>query len=113
VQASLSKKEVSLASIDASDHFRLAVFAHFDGAPLSSIIRRGVLETRISSKRLKMPPTRWGYRKSKSCPRLNKQRFSSSPTVADTVRLAAFLASDGAATLIGAIVNASGGAVID
>ncbi len=35
------------------------------------------------------------------------------PTVADTARLAAFLASDGARTLTGAIVNASSGAVID
>ncbi len=34
-------------------------------------------------------------------------------TVADTARLAAFLASDGAATITGAIVNASSGAVID
>jgi NAD(P)-dependent dehydrogenase (short-subunit alcohol dehydrogenase family) len=34
-------------------------------------------------------------------------------TVADTARLAAFLASDGAATITGTIVNASGGAVID
>ncbi len=35
------------------------------------------------------------------------------PTVADTARLAAFLASDGAATITGAIVNASSGMVID
>jgi 3-oxoacyl-[acyl-carrier protein] reductase len=35
------------------------------------------------------------------------------PTVADTARLAAFLASDGARTLTGAIVNASSGGVID
>jgi 3-oxoacyl-[acyl-carrier protein] reductase len=35
------------------------------------------------------------------------------PTVADTARLAAFLASDGARTLTGAIVNASSGSVID
>jgi 3-oxoacyl-[acyl-carrier protein] reductase len=35
------------------------------------------------------------------------------PTVADTARLAAFLASDGARTLTGAIVNASSGIVID
>lgn len=35
------------------------------------------------------------------------------PTVADTARLAAFLASDGAQFLTGAIVNASGGSVID
>jgi 3-oxoacyl-[acyl-carrier protein] reductase len=35
------------------------------------------------------------------------------PTVADTARLAAFLASDGARTLTGAIVNASSGRVID
>ena len=34
-------------------------------------------------------------------------------TVADTARLAAFLASDGAATLTGAIVNATSGTVID
>ncbi|HEX4207054.1 MAG TPA: SDR family oxidoreductase [Ktedonobacteraceae bacterium] len=34
-------------------------------------------------------------------------------TVADTARLAAFLASDGAQTITGAIVNASSGAVID
>ena len=34
-------------------------------------------------------------------------------TVADTARLAAFLASDGARTLTGAIVNASSGSVID
>ena len=34
-------------------------------------------------------------------------------TVADTARLAAFLASDGARTLTGAIVNASSGRVID
>src|SRR5260370_28037847 len=34
-------------------------------------------------------------------------------TVADTARLAAFLASDGARTITGAIVNASSGAVID
>ena len=34
-------------------------------------------------------------------------------TVANTARLADFLASDGAATLTGAIVNASGGTVID
>ena len=34
-------------------------------------------------------------------------------TVADTARLAAFLASDGAATITGAIVNASSGRVID
>jgi NAD(P)-dependent dehydrogenase (short-subunit alcohol dehydrogenase family) len=34
-------------------------------------------------------------------------------TVADTARLAAFLASDGAQTMTGAIVNASSGAVID
>jgi 3-oxoacyl-[acyl-carrier protein] reductase len=35
------------------------------------------------------------------------------PTVADTARLAAFLASDGACALTGAIVNASSGTVID
>jgi NAD(P)-dependent dehydrogenase (short-subunit alcohol dehydrogenase family) len=35
------------------------------------------------------------------------------PRVADTARLAAFLASDGAATITGAIVNASSGRVID
>ena len=35
------------------------------------------------------------------------------PTVADTARLAAFLASDGARALTGAIVNASSGRVID
>jgi hypothetical protein len=35
------------------------------------------------------------------------------PTVTDTARLAAFLASDGARTLTGAIVNASSGSVID
>ncbi len=35
------------------------------------------------------------------------------PTVADTARLAAFLASDGAQTLTGTIVNASSGFVID
>jgi NAD(P)-dependent dehydrogenase (short-subunit alcohol dehydrogenase family) len=35
------------------------------------------------------------------------------PTVADTARLAAFLVSDGARTLTGAIVNASSGSVID
>ncbi len=35
------------------------------------------------------------------------------PTVADTARLAAFLASDGARALTGAIVNASSGTVID
>jgi NAD(P)-dependent dehydrogenase (short-subunit alcohol dehydrogenase family) len=35
------------------------------------------------------------------------------PTVADTARLAAFLASDGARTVTGAIVNASSGSVID
>src|SRR5262249_44010929 len=35
------------------------------------------------------------------------------PTVTDTARLAAFLASDGARNLSGAIVNASSGAVID
>jgi 3-oxoacyl-[acyl-carrier protein] reductase len=35
------------------------------------------------------------------------------PTVADTARLAAFLASDAARTLTGAIVNASSGGVID
>jgi NAD(P)-dependent dehydrogenase (short-subunit alcohol dehydrogenase family) len=35
------------------------------------------------------------------------------PTVADTARLAAFLASDGARALTGAIVNASSGSVID
>jgi 3-oxoacyl-[acyl-carrier protein] reductase len=34
-------------------------------------------------------------------------------TVADTARLAAFLASDGARTITGAIVNASSGSVID
>jgi 3-oxoacyl-[acyl-carrier protein] reductase len=35
------------------------------------------------------------------------------PTVADTARLAAFLASDGAQAITGAIVNASSGTVID
>jgi 3-oxoacyl-[acyl-carrier protein] reductase len=35
------------------------------------------------------------------------------PTVADTARLAAFLASDGARTLTGAIVNSSCGSIID
>ena len=35
------------------------------------------------------------------------------PTVADTARLAAFLASNGARTITGAIVNASSGMVID
>lgn len=35
------------------------------------------------------------------------------PTVADTARLAAFLASDGARTLTGAILNASSGSIID
>jgi NAD(P)-dependent dehydrogenase (short-subunit alcohol dehydrogenase family) len=35
------------------------------------------------------------------------------PTVGDTARLAAFLASDGARSLTGAIVNASSGSVID
>jgi NAD(P)-dependent dehydrogenase (short-subunit alcohol dehydrogenase family) len=35
------------------------------------------------------------------------------PTVADTARLVAFLPSDGARTLTGAIVNASSGSVID
>jgi NAD(P)-dependent dehydrogenase (short-subunit alcohol dehydrogenase family) len=35
------------------------------------------------------------------------------PVAADTARLAAFLASDGARTLTGAIVNASSGSVID
>ena len=39
--------------------------------------------------------------------------LKSSSTVADTARLAAFLASDGARTLTGAIVNASSGRVID
>ncbi len=35
------------------------------------------------------------------------------PTVADTARLAAFLASDGARILTGTILNASSGRVID
>jgi NAD(P)-dependent dehydrogenase (short-subunit alcohol dehydrogenase family) len=35
------------------------------------------------------------------------------PTVADTARMVAFLASDGAATITGAIVNASSGIVTD
>jgi len=35
------------------------------------------------------------------------------PTVADTARLAAYLASDWARTLTGAIVNASSGSIID
>ncbi len=35
------------------------------------------------------------------------------PTVSDTARLAAFLASDGARTITGALVNASNGSVID
>jgi NAD(P)-dependent dehydrogenase (short-subunit alcohol dehydrogenase family) len=35
------------------------------------------------------------------------------PTVADTAQLAAFLVSDGACTLTGAIVNASSGSIID
>jgi NAD(P)-dependent dehydrogenase (short-subunit alcohol dehydrogenase family) len=35
------------------------------------------------------------------------------PRVADTARLAAYLASDGARTITGAIVNASSGRVID
>jgi 3-oxoacyl-[acyl-carrier protein] reductase len=35
------------------------------------------------------------------------------PTAADTARLAAFLASDGAQTITGAIVNASSGSVVD
>lgn len=35
------------------------------------------------------------------------------PTVADTARLAAFLASDGARALTGAIVNASSGGILD
>src|SRR5713226_1813111 len=39
--------------------------------------------------------------------------LKSSSTVADTARLAAFLASDGARTFTGAIVNASSGRVID
>jgi len=39
--------------------------------------------------------------------------LKSSSTVADTARLAAFLASDGARTLTGAILNASSGRVID
>jgi 3-oxoacyl-[acyl-carrier protein] reductase len=34
-------------------------------------------------------------------------------TVTDTARLAAFLASDGARTLTGTILNASSGSVID
>jgi 3-oxoacyl-[acyl-carrier protein] reductase len=34
-------------------------------------------------------------------------------TVANTARLAAFLASDGAATITGAIVNATSGTIID
>jgi NAD(P)-dependent dehydrogenase (short-subunit alcohol dehydrogenase family) len=34
-------------------------------------------------------------------------------TVADTARLAAFLASDGAATITGTIVNASSGMILD
>jgi enoyl-[acyl-carrier-protein] reductase (NADH) len=34
-------------------------------------------------------------------------------TVADTARLAAFLASDGAATITGSIVNASSGMITD
>ncbi len=39
--------------------------------------------------------------------------LKSSSTVADTARVAAFLASDGARTLTGAILNASSGRVID
>jgi hypothetical protein len=39
--------------------------------------------------------------------------LKSSSTVADTARLAAFLASDGARTLTDALVNASSGSVID
>ena len=39
--------------------------------------------------------------------------LKSLPTVADTARLAAFLASDGARTITGAIVNSSSGSVID
>jgi enoyl-[acyl-carrier-protein] reductase (NADH) len=35
------------------------------------------------------------------------------PTTADTARLAAFLASDGAQAITGAIVNASSGSAID
>jgi hypothetical protein len=34
-------------------------------------------------------------------------------TVADTARLLAFLASDGAAPITGAIMNASGGMILD
>jgi NAD(P)-dependent dehydrogenase (short-subunit alcohol dehydrogenase family) len=36
-----------------------------------------------------------------------------SPTVAETAKLIAFLASDAAASLTGAIVNSSGGQVLD
>ena len=39
--------------------------------------------------------------------------LKSLPTVGDTARLAAFLASDGARTITGAIVNSSSGSVID
>ncbi len=39
--------------------------------------------------------------------------LKSIPTVADTAKVAAFLASDGARTLTGAILNASSGAAID
>jgi NAD(P)-dependent dehydrogenase (short-subunit alcohol dehydrogenase family) len=35
------------------------------------------------------------------------------PVAADTARLAAFLASDGARSITGAIVNASSGAAVD
>jgi NAD(P)-dependent dehydrogenase (short-subunit alcohol dehydrogenase family) len=39
--------------------------------------------------------------------------LKTAPTVADTARVAAFLASDGARTLTGAIINASSGRVMD
>jgi 3-oxoacyl-[acyl-carrier protein] reductase len=74
----------------------------------------GILETRTIQQSVENVAHTLGISKEQVVSAIEQAALLGRPsTVADTARLAAFLASDGAATLTGAIVNATSGTVID
>ncbi len=78
-------------------------------------IRSGAMaETRTIQQSVENAVQRLGVSKEQVISQFEQRTLLGSlPTVADTARLAAFLASDGARAITGAIVNASSGSIID
>ncbi len=84
------------------------------GVRVVGIRSDGMVDTRTMQQTYENVAHTLGVSKAQVVPMfVQRTLLKSLPTVADTVRVATFLASDGARALTGAIINASSGAVID